>query len=314
MASGWKVLQSKLSSGLQNVDISKTGTQLTKSWGTFTQSARERLGTSEDITELPEDYKALEKRTDALRSAHASLLRVVRVYETSTYDYPMNLGETASELGQGIGYNLSFWAAQATKGTNLPQPAVANKPTEVAKTLPHALSRAAASGAIELGGGSSAQADNLSKALQSFAVAEDKIGTTRLAQDQQITNNFLRPWNTLTVSLQATMKSRQNVRTARLDLDSLRSAMKGIANGDPRAEQMRLEVEQAEEKLFNATEEAIKMMRGVLESPEAIKAIAALVKAQKEFYSEAASILSSVEGELEATVRSAEDEFRKSRA
>jgi len=226
----------------------------------------------------------------------------------------VNIGESASEIGQGLTHNLSFWAAQATKGTNLPQPTVTDKPTELPKTLAHALSRAAASGAVELGGGvANSQGDKLSKSLQTFAVAEDKIGSVRLAQDQQITNNFLRPWNSLTISLQATIRARQNVKAARLNLDSLRNSLKGLSAGDPRMEQARLEVEAAEEKLFNATEEAIGMMRGVLESPEAIRAIAALVRAQKEFHAQAASILAEIEPQLEETARSAEEDFRKSR-
>jgi hypothetical protein len=52
--------------------------------------------------------------------------------------------------------------------------------------------------------------------------------------------------------------------TCRLALDAARARQKSV-NG-PRAEQVRLETEAAEETLVNATEEAIGLMRAVLEN------------------------------------------------
>ena len=49
-------------------------------------------------------------------------------------------------------------------------------------------------------------------------------------------------------------------------------------------------VEAAEERLVNATEEAINLMRSVLDNPEPIRNLAALVKAQQAFYAEAAEV------------------------
>jgi hypothetical protein len=69
-------------------------------------------------------------------------------------------------------------------------------------------------------------------------------------------------------------------------------------------------VEAAEEKLVNATEEAINLMRAVLENPEPIKNIASLVKAQQAFYAEAAAALESVQAELEEAGVTADAEYR----
>lgn len=41
------------------------------------------------------------------------------MYDTETYDYPTQLQESVSELGGSIAHNLTFWAAQATKGALL---------------------------------------------------------------------------------------------------------------------------------------------------------------------------------------------------
>lgn len=148
----------------------------------------------------------------------------------------------------------------AHTGTNLPQPPIADKPEQVHKTLPHALSRAAAVGAVEVG------PSRLSSVLKSYAVAQDKVGAARLRQDDEITKNFLSPWNaTLNSSLNAAIKSRQQVKQARIALDACRMTLKN-ATGGPKQEQARLDVEAAEEKLVTVTEEAINLMRAVLEN------------------------------------------------
>ena len=92
------------------------------------------------------EYKVLERRCDALRDAHQSLLRVAKVYSTEAYDYPTNINESLGEIGSNVSHSLTFWASQATKNTALPKIEPTAKVTEQKKTLPHALSRAAAGG------------------------------------------------------------------------------------------------------------------------------------------------------------------------
>lgn len=72
-------------------------------------------------------------------------------------------------------------------------------------------------------------------------------------------------------------------------------------------------VEAAEEHLVESTEQAINLMRSVLENPEPIKNLAALLKAQQTFYAEASEALASVLGEVEEAGTAAEAEWRKSR-
>lgn len=290
------------------VDLNATSNKLSKGFQNLSQTVRERAGATDDVTELPQEYLDLERRVDGLKTAHVNFLRVAKVYDTETYDYPTQLQESVSELGGSIAHNLTFWAAQATKGTNLPQPTVVEAPAEVHKTLPHALSRAAASGAVEVG------TSRLSNALKTYALVQDKVGNARIDQDEEISKNFIQPWSaTLHSSIQAAVKSRANVKTARISLDACRSTLKN-ATGGPKQEQARMEVEAAEEKLVNATEEAINLMRQVLENPEPIKNLAALVKAQQAFYAQAAEALAAVQGELHEAGVQAEADYRKSRA
>lgn len=63
--------------------------RLTQRFGTLNQQARERFGGADDITELPEEYRQLEQRVDALKSAHAALVRTAKTYEQEGYDYPV---------------------------------------------------------------------------------------------------------------------------------------------------------------------------------------------------------------------------------
>lgn len=83
---------------------------------------------------------------------------------------------------------------------------------------------------------------------------------------------------------------------------------------------------------MNATEEAINLMRAVLENvssscrsaptcakppshqPEPIKNLASLIKAQQAFYAQAAEALSSVVASVEEAQVQSEADFRKSRA
>ena len=287
------------------------------------------------------EYKSLERRCDALRNAHSNLIKITKVYSTETYDYPTNINETLGDFGANVSHSLTFWASQATKNTNLPKVEATDKPVEQKKTLPHALSRAAAGGALDLTGGSSSAPDasvsqgdiRLGKALQSYAVAQDKIGKARLAQDSAITNNFYKPWNsTFNTQISAATRARQQVKSARLSLDAARAKYKTLAAaGGQKQEQARLDVEAAEETLVTATEEAINLMRAVLDNvssarvpntmkadttlmqPDSIKSLTALIKAQQEYHARSAEILAGITDEIEEAAVAAEVDYRKSR-
>ncbi|GJN91759.1 hypothetical protein Rhopal_004782-T1 [Rhodotorula paludigena] len=299
---------SSVQGATQNINFNDAGKNLGKGFANFGQTIREKTGQvqDDDVTELPQEYLDLERRVDGLRTAHQKLLRVAKAYE-GNYDYPVNLGESAGEIGGSLAHNLSAFAAAATKGTHLPSPQVHDKPVEVQKTLPHALSRAAASGAVEVGPG------RLANVLKTYAVTQDKVGSARIRHDEEISKNFLQPWSaSLNSSIQAAVKARQTVKQARISLDATRAQFKN-ATGGPKQEQARMEVEAAEEHLVESTEQAINLMRSVLENPEPIKNLAALLKAQQTFYAEASEALASVLGEVEEAGTAAEAEWRKSR-
>jgi len=305
---GWNKIQSSLS-GLQ---IGENANKFAKGFGSTVQATKERFGTiaAEDITELPSEYKDLEARVDALKAAHIAFLKITKVYADSSYDYPTQLQESLGEMTSSISHNLTSFAASNLKGTALPAPNVTAAPAVQAKTLPHALGRAAASASNSL---NTPQGEpRLGAALKEYALAYEKIGAARLDQDDAIVARFLAPWQvTLQNSIAIAVKARQAVRVSRLELDAAKQSLKNAAPA--RQEQARLDVENAEDDLVQKTEVAIQMMKTVLDNPEPLKNLNELVKAQLLYHSQVAETLQAVQGEIEELSVAADAEYRKSR-
>ncbi|RUO96477.1 Bin/amphiphysin/Rvs domain for vesicular trafficking-domain-containing protein [Jimgerdemannia flammicorona] len=236
--------------------------RLGKGFGQVRQYAQEKLGTAEDVTELPQEYKDLEKRVDALRTVHQNLLRVTRTFSTQTYDYPAQLQESLIDTARSVGDRLQSLAltpadreaeAAALAAQQGAQP-------QLPKTLSHALSRAAAQSAEQLG-----IEEPLGAALFKYAAVQEKIGDSRLRMDNEINTKFVLPFQTtLKTNIEFAMKARRNVQSARLTLDA--SKAKYRAARPERSEAARLEVEQAEDQFVAAVEEATTLMKSVLET------------------------------------------------
>lgn len=198
--------------------VGPLGQKLTERFGALNQQAREHFGQTNDITELPDEYRELEDRVDALKNAQNVLIRAARAYEHEGYDYPHQLQESVTHGAQTLSHTLSAWAATATKNTSLPSVQPTNAPPTEPRTLHHALSRSAASAAIHLGnapatavaqpGGEPVPTNEsrLGELLQQFAVAQDKIGSARLLQDKTIIQSFVNVWNAFGAQIQLAMK------------------------------------------------------------------------------------------------------------
>ncbi|CDO75919.1 hypothetical protein BN946_scf184873.g8 [Trametes cinnabarina] len=304
---GWN----KISSGLAGLNLGQSANKLAKGFQSSVQATKERLGqiAPDEITELPQEYKDLEARVDALRAAHLALLKITKVYESETYDYPTQIQESLTELGTTIGHGITNFAAANLKGTALPAPEPAPPNTPQHKTLPHALGRAATNAATAIQTSSGSGEDKLGKALQTYAGACEKIADARVEQDAAIRERFLHPWQTtLSTSINVAMKARQAVRVSRLELDAAKQALKNASQA--KQEAARLEVENAEDDLVQKTEVAITLMKTVLDNPEPIKNLNELAKAQLMFYASAAEALSTAQGEIEELSVAAEGEYR----
>lgn len=166
--------------------------------------------------------------------------RIARVYESEAYDYPVQVQESVSELSSSVAYNLTSFAANNLKGTNLPSPAAPGAPpVQLHKTLPHALSRAANLAASSItspaeGAAPGDSGDKLGKALSQYGGAWDRIAAARLKQDDSIRSEFLAPWQqTLNTSINLALKARQAVKVSRLELDAAKQSYVSCTALDP---------------------------------------------------------------------------------
>ncbi|KAJ5912023.1 uncharacterized protein N7473_001326 [Penicillium subrubescens] len=279
------------------------------------QMIKEQLGQVEDKTQLPDEYIELEKRVDALKLVHQKLLQVTSQYSNEAYDYPPNIRESFNDLGRTINEKVTLLSqasspAEAQAALTAP-PAAKPQP----KTFNHAIARASLAGSQTLAQSSHVE-DPLATALEKYALAEEKVGEARLSQDAQIQSRFLAGWNTtLNTNLMFAAKARKNVENARLTLDSIKASKKAAAHGDldNLSEDARQEIEQAEDEFVGQTEEAVSVMKNVLDTPEPLRNLADLIAAQLEFHKKAYEILSELAPTVDALQVEQEASYRKSR-
>lgn len=290
----WKSFANSLSGAAATAAASAApvGSKLSKQWGHLSQQARETLGAVDDVTELPAEYRALEARVDGLRSAHASVTKVAKVFEQEAYDCPVNLQESVSEASRSLASTVGAWAAQA-RGV-----AAAQQSTPPPhRTLAHTISRSAASAAVELqrpptsSGEAAAEVEErevvrtLSSALQAVSLASNSVGNARLEQDHAIVDNFLTPWVAFGNQVNLSTKARQAVSNARLELDVAKQTLKSVETTHPpgstdpsKLQKAQSDVENAEDALVAATEDAIGLMKNCLENPEPVRMLSVLVQ------------------------------------
>ena len=195
-------------------------------------------------------------------------------YNNEAYDYPPNIRESFGDLGRSISDKVTLLskASNATEaGAAFTAPPSA-KPQP--KTFNHAIARAslASSQFLQETHPSGQPEDPLAQALEKYALAEEKVGEARLAQDQQIQARFLAGWQTtLNTNIQFATKARRNVENSRLILDSTKAAKKsqvigrGMNPDDETAlsEEARAEIEAKEDEFVSQVEEAQGVMKNV---------------------------------------------------
>ncbi|KAI1660140.1 BAR domain-containing protein [Daldinia decipiens] len=306
--------------------LSSIGSQITPFASRTFQYTKEQLGQAEDKTQLPPDYIDLEKRVDALKQVHQKMLAVTSQYSHEPYDYPNNLKESFSDLGRTVSEKVQLLSAATTPAEA--QAALTAPPTAKPqpKTFSHAIARASlASSQILHQQHTGAGEDPLATALEKYALVSERLGEARLAQDAQIQSHYLAGWNTtLNTNLMFATRARKNVEKARLTLDSVKARVKGNTwkigqqpREDHHAEELSAEaqeeIEKAEDEFVTQTEEAVSVMKNVLDTPEPLRNLAELVAAQLEYHKKAAEILSELSPIIEGLQVEQEANYRKSR-
>jgi hypothetical protein len=147
------------------------------------------------------------------------------------------------------------------------------------KTFSHAIARASlASSQLLQQQYTGAGEDPLAAALEKYALASERVGEARLAQDAQIQSRFLAGWSTtLNTNLMFATRARKGVENSRLLLDAAKAKSKhagwhlpgqsntrgGEGRNDEADESSRVEIEQAEDEFVGQTEEAVGVMKNV---------------------------------------------------
>ena len=267
-------------------------------------------------------------RVDALKKVHTTMLQVTSQYSNEAYDYPANLRESFNDLGRTVSEKVSLLSsatspAEAQAALTAPPSA---KPQP--KTFSHAVARAALNSSHMLTAEHSGSSeDPLATALEKYAIASEKVGEARLAQDAQIQSRFLAGWSTtLNTNIQFATRARKQVENSRLSLDATKANAKGGAftlpgqigrkdgtGEEDLSEEARAKIEQAEDEFVGQTEEAVGVMKNVclsyhpihslfcksgantvqvLDTPEPLRNLAELIAAQLEYHKKAYEILS----------------------
>ncbi|KAI1635421.1 BAR domain-containing family protein [Biscogniauxia mediterranea] len=309
--------------------LSNLGSQITPFASRTFQYTKEQLGQADDKTQLPPDYIDLEKRVDALKQVHQKMLAVTSQYSNETYDYPANIKETFSDLGRTVSEKVHLLSTATTPAEA--QAALTAPPTAKPqpKTFNHAIARASlASSQLLHQQHTGAGEDPLATALEKYALASERVGEARLAQDAQIQSRYLAGWNTtLNTNLMFATRARKNVEKARLTLDSVKSRAKGTTwkmgpmsprdehapSTDELSPEAQEEIEKAEDEFVTQTEEAVGVMKNVLDTPEPLRNLAELIAAQVEYHKKAYEILNELAPVIEGLQVEQEANYRKSR-
>ncbi|KAG7124875.1 Protein GVP36 like protein [Verticillium longisporum] len=293
-------------------NITSFGASITPFASRTFQYTKEQLGQAEDKTQLPPDYIDLEKRVDALKIVHQKMLaRDVPILQRGLRLSPQSEGDVP---GSWPYPQAALTAPPSAK----PQP----------KTFNHAIARASLSSSQVLhqqhtGAGE----DPLATALEKYALAQESVGEARLAQDAQIQSHFLNSWTTtLNTNLMFAARARKNVEKARLTLDAVKARAHGttwkLAQGSAQGDQPQShelspeaqeEIEKAEDEFVTQTEEAVGVMKNVLDTPEPLRNLADLIAAQIEYHKKAYEILSELAPVVDGLQVEQETSYRKSR-
>ncbi|KOS21605.1 Protein GVP36 [Escovopsis weberi] len=287
------------------------------------QFTKEQLGQAEDRA----NYIDLEKRVDALKQAHQKMIAVTSQYANEAYDYPPNISETFQDLGRTVGEKVTLLASAKTpseaQAALVAPPSAKPQP----KTFNHAIARASlASSQLLHQHHTGAGEDPLATGLEKYALSMERVGEARLVQDSQIQNRFLAGWNTtVNTNLNFATRARKNVESARLTLDSVKASAKGTTfkigpapRGDHRDDaelspQAQEEIEKAEDDFVTQTEEAVGIMKNVLDTPEPLRNLYELIAAQMEYHKKAYEILNELAPVIEGLQTEQEASYRKSR-
>lgn len=280
-------LSSSVSQKAQEAQLDQKFKDLKTNTSLFANSTQrliqEKLGQVTDISQLPDEYTQLENRVDKIKLIYENFLKVTKIYENESYDYPGNIKESVDEFSKTVGGKLH----ELSKATNREQAqsALLSSQLKEPKTLNYALSKVALTSSEHV------EDDVLANFLAKYSDVQTKIAQLRLQQDTMIQTKFNKAIKEkLDQEIAASTKARKLVEQKRLQYDVVRSNR--LKNTKPE-KQAALQVEEStyEEEFAKATDDAIIAMSKVVELADFTTKLQELVAAQLAYHKSSAELL-----------------------
>ncbi|QPG76929.1 hypothetical protein FOA43_004323 [Brettanomyces nanus] len=272
------------------------------------RSLQEKFGSISDISELPQEYKDLEKQVDDLQGFYKKMIKATQQYEIESYDYPPNVRESLNDYTKII--NEKFTGlSQATTTSEAEAVLLAPRKEQYPKTFAHQFSKVLKSSreaflSKKTTGNDAEETDPtesesaLSKALLLISNSQYKLGDERLEEDKLIISEFNNKiTNILRVDFVKADKLRRKVETARLNFDTVRSEIKELQKGDETVEVPETQskkLENCEDELVNATELAVEAMKELIKPGEPLNLLTIFSKIQLNYHKNVTEELSSL--------------------
>ncbi|KAJ1964954.1 BAR domain-containing protein, partial [Dispira parvispora] len=266
--------------------------------------SQEKIGTATEVTELPKEYVDLEKRFDAVRNVQLTLLRLGKTYTSPALSLDVNqIGEQIWDFSRTVSDKIQH----ATMGNEDLRSPTDPEEESVPKSIYHALGRAGLKASEDVG-----LEEPYGAALFKFGSIQEKVGESKLKSSEDIRHKFTDPVaNNINTSIALALKARKNVYSSRLSLDATKNALK---NSRPEhADQVQHEIIKAEDEFVAIVEEAMSLMKAVVESPEHLRYLSELVNAQMNHFKESYELLSELAPEVDELQVTQEALYRDSR-
>lgn len=286
-----KNLQTGLEEGLK--EAQKLSSEFQPIATRTARQLQERFGQIDDISQLPQEYVELEKKVDTLKTVYQNLLSVTSTYENEAYDYPSNLRDSVIDITKTVSTKVEK-LANARSRDEAQAILIASNPKTQPKTLNHAISTSTNLSALKIQQSSNDDSfDSVAQGLTQIGQTETKIGEARLQQDALIRTHVNDQFRKqLRTNLQRSDKARKLVENKRLSYDAARASLK---NARPEKEaSLRVTLETLEDEFAAATEEAVSVMKNVLENTSILNELVELITAQLAYHKAASELLSQV--------------------
>lgn len=245
---------------------------------------QEKLGQVTDISQLPDEYTQLEHRVETIKLIYENFLKVTKIYENESYDYPVNVRESVNEFSKVVGGKLHD-LSKVTNKEQVQNVLLSSPQIKEPKTLNYALSKVALTSSEHV------EDEALASFLAKYSDAQTKIAQLRLQQDTMIQTKFNKAIKEkLDDEIESATKARKLVEQKRLQYDVARSNR--LNNNKPEKEAS-LQVEEGafEEEFAKATDDAIVAMSKVVELADFTVNLRELASAQLNYHKASAELL-----------------------